>query len=736
MATTPQQSGTERPANGSGSPAPNPSQPPPKPDDHDRAPILPPAHRYESSLGALRQIFFGRPLSMALSGHQRLPKFLALPIFSSDALSSVAYATEAILGVLILASTGALHQAIYVAIAICGLIVVVSFSYRQVIFAYPNGGGAYPVGKENLGTLAALTAGASLLVDYVLTVAVSVASGVDAIGSFESASLAPLREVGSWVHAHTIVVCLVATVIITLANLRGVRESGTIFAWPTYVFILSLLSCIVAGIFEIFTGHHNYPTVAMQLNSAGAHEMKVGAQLAGTYLILQAFSSGCSALTGLEAISNTVPFFQKPQDRNAAATMVWMCVIAVVLFMGTTALALAMHTLPIDESASDYQSIISQISHDVFDGTAFSSMYYVVQIATALVLVLAANTAFSGFPQLCSMLAKDRFLPRQLASVGDRLVYANGIILLSLASCVLLVVFGGNVYELIPLYAVGVFTSFTIAQAGMVRRWLRVRSPGWQGGLALNAVGAVCTAAVAMIFVVSKWASGVVISDAINFWTGGVWQWSTGQFHHLSLTVYRGWQYTHPGQDMPGFTIGPNLTPHYGAWIVAVLIPLLVVMFYKIHDHYMDAETQLTLTEPEPFRPVDHVVVVMIPRLHRGVLEALRYAQTISNDTRAVYVEIDEAATPALKEMWEAYAHGTPLIVLASPARSLYGPILRYADAVLRDKPGEKLTIVIPEFVSKKWWHNILHNNSALLLKYILASKRNVIVTNVRYFLD
>jgi amino acid transporter len=473
----------------------------------------------------------------------------------------------------------------------------------------------------------------------------------------------------------------------------------------------------------------------MQLNLAHAHDMKVGAQLAGTYLILQAFSSGCSALTGLEAISNTVPYFRPPQDRNAAATMMWMCVIAIVLFFGTTFLALAMHTIPIDESASDYQSIISQISHDVFDGTAFSSMYYVVQIATALVLVLAANTAFSGFPQLASMLAKDRFLPRQLASVGDRLVFANGIILLALASCVLVVVFAGDVYELIPLYAVGVFTSFTIAQTGMVRRWLRLRSPGWQGGLVLNGIGAVATAAVAIIFVISKWASGVRISDSINIWTGGVWQWNSWQLSHFTYAGYDAWRQVHPGRALPGFAIGPNLTPHYGAWIVAVLIPLLVMMFHRIHEHYVDAESQLAITAPEPFTPVAHVVVVLIPRLHLGVLEALRYAQTISKDTRAVYVEIDEASTAALKEKWEEYAHGTPLIILASPFRSLIAPILRYIDAALWDRPGEKLTMVIPEAVSTRWWHNILHNNSGLFLKAILASKRNVIVTNVRYFL-
>ena len=589
---------------------------------------------------------------------------------------------------------------------------------------------------ENLGPLYALCAGASLLVDYVLTVAVSVASGIDAVSSFSSASMRWLADLGSFTHAHTIGICVVATLIIMLANLRGVRESGTIFAFPAYIFILSFVAMIIAGAVDHFTGH--LPTLSnVQVNHlAATYNLKTSATLAGLYLVLQAFSSGCSALTGMEAISNTTPVFMEPRAKNAADTMSWMAGIAVFFFFGITWLASVIGAMPIDSTAADYQTVISQIAHKVFDNTFFSWFYYVVQLSTAVILILAANTAFSGFPQLSSMLAKDRYLPRQLASLGDRLVYANGIILLALVSCVLLIIFHGDVYELIPLYAVGVFTSFTIAQSGMVRHWLKVRTPGWHLSIALNAVGAVATAAVALIFIVSKWASGVVINPALRFPTDGLYQLYAGHLHHWRLHEYRAWQNAHPGAILPGYQIGPGLEPHYGAWIVVVLIPLLISMFQSIQAHYIDAEDQLALGAPEPFIAIKHTVIVLVPRLHRGVLEAIRYAETISADARAVYVEINEEATPRLKRQWEEYIDNTPLVILASPYRSLFGPILRLVDAILRDNPGQKVTIIVPEFVSPKWWHNVLHNNSGLLLKYILSNKRNIIVTNVRYFLD
>ncbi|HEY3333101.1 MAG TPA: APC family permease [Capsulimonadaceae bacterium] len=694
------------------------------------------AHPFDSSISRLRAVLFGRALKSDQAGHQQLPNFLALPIFSSDALSSVAYATEAILGVLIVASTGALKQSIPIGFAICALILVVALSYRQIIFAYPHGGGAYPVGKENLGVTPALIAGAALLIDYVLTVAVSVASGVDAVGSFSSSDVDWLKSLGFWVHMHTVDVCIGFTLLIMFANLRGVKESGSVFAVPAYAFIIGFVVMIIAGVFGLATGHLVPPSTEQVNAMAKAHEMPVGLAMAGWYLVLQAFSSGCSALTGMEAISNTTTFFRPPQAKNAATTMSWMAGIAIFFFFGITYLANAFHAIPIDAKASDYQTVISQIAHMVFDNTHFAWFYYFVQLSTAIILILAANTAFAGFPQLASMLAKDSFLPRQLASVGDRLVFANGIGILAVAGIALLIIFQGDVYELIPLYAVGVFTSFTIAQAGMVKRWLRLKTPGWQTSIAINALGAIVTAAVALIFVVSKWASGVVISPHFAFPTYGVHQFAGGDFHSYSLHAYRAWQQSHPGAQLAGFTIGPDLTPHYGAWIVAVLIPIMVASFRRIAIHYKEYELQLSLTDWSAAKPKRHVVLVLVPRLHRGVVNSLVYAQSISPDARAVYVEINEAATAPLKKEWEEWSQGIPLLILASPYRSLVGPLLRYIQAVQREGANEIVTVVVPEFVSTRWWHTLLHNQAGLILKIALALRPGIVVSNVRYFFE
>jgi amino acid transporter len=630
-----------------------------------------------------------------------------------------------------------MHQSVAIAIAICTLIVIVTVSYRQVIFAYPNGGGAYPVGKENLGTNAALIAGAALLVDYVLTVAVSVASGVDAISSFSSDNrLEWIRETGFFVHAHTVEVCIFCTLIIMVANLRGVKESGMAFAFPAYVFILSFIILIIVGSTGYFS-HHIVPPTQTQFNiNAATHGIKVGVQTVGIYLLLQAFSSGCTALTGLEAISNTTPLFRAPQDKNAATTMSMMAAIAVFFFFGITWLADIFRTIPIDSSAVDYQTIISQLGHQVFDSSWAWWFYYVIQISTAIILILAANTAFAGFPQLASMLAKDKFLPRQLASIGDRLVFANGIVVLAAMSIVLIDVFRGNVYELIPLYAVGVFTSFTIAQSGMVVHWWRARTKGWQTSIVINGVGAMATAAVAMIFVVSKWDSGVFISSALTVPLHGVIVFSYNSFSHIGLADYRIWQHRHPGQTLHGIVIGPTLEPRYGAWLVVVLIPMLVAMFRSIEAHYLELREQLTLIGyVEPQASKKNIAIVLISGIHRGIVDALRYSQLISDDVRAVYVEIDESGTPLLRKRWEEWSNGVPLLILASPYRSLRGPMLRYIDAVQRESAGATVTIVLPEFVAEKWWHNILHNQAGLLLKLALSGREGVVVSNVRYFL-
>jgi len=677
------------------------------------ATLLPP-RRFDSEFGAIKRILFGQALSSSDAGHHKLPKILALPIFSSDALSSVAYATEAILGVLIGASTAALSQSIPIAIAICALILIVSLSYRQVIFEYPDGGGAYPVAKQNLGTTAALVAGASLLVDYILTVAVSVASGVDAIGSFESVSVEWLQVIGIWVHAHSVDVCILCTLLIMLANLRGVKESGAIFAIPAYGFILSFIAMIVAGFVGVYLTHSIHPPTITQFHMAAQeHKMLVGTALAGGYLLLQAFSSGCAALTGMEAISNTTMAFQEPRAKNAATTMMWMAGIAIFFIFGVTKLADVFRCIPIDSADPTYQTVISQVAHSVFDGTHFSWFYFVVQITTAIILILAANTAFAGFPQLASMLARDSFLPRQLATIGDRLVYNNGIVVLAIGGIALLVIFRGNVYELIPLYAIGVFTSFTLAQSGMVVRWLRLRKVGWIGGVALNGLGAVATALVAVIFVVSKWASGVPINPHWAIPAYGIF-WGI----HWSLVHY----------------IGAIITPRYGAWLVVVLIPLMVMMFRKIAAHYKDYEEQLSLTNFVPNLRQRHIVIVLVSRLHRGVIDALLYAKSISPDCQALYIETNEASTARIKQDWEQWSQGIPLIILTSQARSLLGPIKNYIFTVQREWDNEMVTVVLPEFVPTKWWHNLLHNQAGLMLKLSLAFRPGIVVSNVRYF--
>jgi amino acid transporter len=691
---------------------------------------------FESSLTKIRSLFFGKALASSQTGHQQLPKLLALPIFSSDALSSVAYATEAILGVLITVSTGALRQSIPVGIAICSLIFIVGLSYQQIIYAYPNGGGAYPVGKENLGKKPALIAAASLLIDYILTVAVSVASGVDAIGSFSSTNIDWLRESGIWVHEHSVTVCLAFTLLIMFANLRGVRESGTLFAFPAYSFIISFAVMIFVGVWGLWTGHIVPQTVTQMNVMAVSHGMTVATSMAGMYLVLQAFSSGCSALTGLEAISNTTPSFKPPQAKNAAATMGWMMGISIFFFMGVTYLAYAFHSLPIDSKASDYQTIISQIAHTIFDNTHFMWFYYFIQIATAIVLILAANTAFAGFPQLAAMLARDSVLPRQLAGIGDRLVFANGIVILGIVSCALIVVFQGDVYELLPLYAVGVFTSFTVAQSGMVVRWLRIRGAGWKSGIFINALGAIVTATVAIIFLVSKFASGVVISEHFTFPTYGVFQVMGSHIHYMNILQYRDWLKIHHGAPFAGLQIGPDLSPHYGAWIVAVLIPIFVAGFNKINAHYEDYERQLDVTNFTPSIPKRHVVIVLVPRLHRGVVNALLYAKSISKDARAVYIEYDNTSSKAIKSQWEDWSQGIPLVMLSSPLRTLVGPLLNYIKAVQHESESEIVTVIIPEFVSRRWWHALLHNQAGLILKLALAFRPGIIVSNVRYFFE
>ena len=676
----------------------------PQPAEPTSLPQLPPAHKYDSAVGGLRRLVFGRSLATSQAGHQKLPVFLALPIFSSDALSSNAYATEAILGVLLvtagsLDNVGALHFVIPVAIGICLLLATVVLSYRQIIFAYPDGGGAYPVTRDNVGVTASLVAAASLLVDYVLTVATSVASGVAAI-----ITAVPSLAQGTPAQAseHLMYMCYAGILLVTLLNLRGVREAGWAFAGPSYLFIGSIILTIIAGL--INTALHAPHVAAAVQDGIRFHAASQGLKAVGLYAVLRAFSMGCTALTGVEAISNTTPLFAEPHAKNAAKTTVVMGVLAVIMFFGLSYLTVrfGIHA-HLDQNAQDYKSLVGQVADiawpQITHGPAWlqghNPMFWVVQLSTALILVIAANAAFAGFPQLTSMLARDSFLPRQLANVGDRLSYSNGIILLSAAACALIYVFKGIVDDLLSLYAIGVFTSFTLAQIGMVRHWLRERHTGWQGSMVVNALGALATGAVTGIIGVSKFADGKPI----------------------------------------GFHLG-KYEPHYGAWLVIVLVPLMVAMFLKIHRHYDDLRRELSLDQPLPPRAADNVVLVLVPRLHRGILDALNYARLVSQDVRAVYIETNPDNTPDLKRDWEHWAGAIPLVIMESQYRSLIGPLMRYIDAVQRERTDDVVTIILPELVSRKWWHRLLHNQAGPLIRFALAHRRDVIVTNVRYFLE
>jgi len=600
---------------------------------------------------SLKRILLGNPLATSQTPHQRISKVVALAVFSSDALSSVAYATEEILLALAAGGIVALNYGLPVAACIAALLFVVAVSYRQTIHAYPSGGGAYIVAKENLGQGPGLTAAAALLVDYVMTVAVSIASGVAAITSaFPS------------LFDHRVIICVSLVAFVTLANLRGVRESGALFAPPTYFFVFSLGMLILVGLFR--TEFLGMPPAQPAL--------LVGTEELGILLLLRAFASGCTALSGVEAISNAVPAFRTPESRNASITLGWMAAILGFLFIGTSILAHRLELVPRPE-----ETILSQMAHGIFGSGV---LYYMVQVATAMILILAANTSFADFPRLSSLLARDRFLPRQLANRGDRLVFSNGIISLGLVSALLLVIFHGNTHALIPLYAVGVFLSFTLSQLGMVRHWYDNPGPGWRRKMVVNLAGGVTTAVVTVVIAASK-------------------------FLH-------------------------------GAWVVVLLIPLLVMGFQGVRRHYTFVRESLSLEGYKPpAPPAGHLVVVLIAGVHRGVLEALRYARSISSNVTALSVEIDPEVTERVRQRWKLWSGGIPLTVLKSSYRSVVKPLSDYLDDYLEKNPNHMVTVVLPEFIPTHWWHHLMHNQTALLIKTALLFKHGVIVTSVPHHL-
>ncbi len=660
---------------------------------------------------SVKRLIVGRALRTEQAAHERLSKLTALAVFSSDALSSTAYATEEILLVLAVAvaygQANAFKYVIPISLGIAALLAIVAISYRQTIHAYPSGGGAYIVAKENLGTTPGLIAAAALLVDYVLTVSVSIAAGVAALTS------AVQGTQFAWLDDHKITLCLFFIVLIALANLRGVRESGALFAAPTYVFIVSFLFMIGYGLVHYLKLGGVAPAPSADLALAvGFH-----AQPLTLFLLLGAFSNGCSALTGVEAISNGIPAFKAPEARNASLTLVWMAVLLTAMFLGTSLLAYLYGVHP-----HANETVISQFARLMFSGS-LSWCYYLVQAATAAILILAANTSFADFPRLGSLLARDRFLPRQFANRGDRLVFSNGIVILAIFASLLVVAFAGDTSRLIPLYAVGVFLSFTLSQAGMVRHWLTERDKGHA-----QAINAAPLAG----------AARQLLPDVAL----AVEQRQQSHFVHDEVTAPASWKkaivINGVGAVATAIVLAVFIVTKFihGAWIVVVVIPLLVLLFKGIHEHYLSVARQLTIEGVEPLHEVNHAVIVPISGIHRGVINALQYAKSIApHNVTAVYVDFDEQATALLRQKWEQWNFGVKLVVLPSPYRELTAPLLRYIHRVDRKRDDDIVTVIIPEFVPAKWWQHLLHNQSSLLLKGALLFKQGVIVVNVPYHL-
>ena len=598
----------------------------------------------------LKRWIVGEPMSLAQASHERLSKIIALAVFSSDALSSVAYATEEILLILVLAGAAAAHLSVPLATAIVALLIIVAVSYQQTIHAYPSGGGSYIVARANLGPTAGLVAAAALLIDYVLTVAVSVAAGVAALTSAVPMLL-----------THRVALSVGFVALIAFANLRGVRESGRIFAAPTYLFVATFAVLVGTGLYRVLRG---------ELQPLPVHVAEASTAVTW-FLVLRAFSSGCTALTGVEAISNGVPAFKPPESRNASITMGWMAGILGGLFLGITVLAWALRVTPIEN-----ETVVSQIARALFGTGLF---YYLVQISTTLILILAANTSFADFPRLSSLLSRDRYVPRQFATLGDRLVFSNGILILGGLAALLLIIFGGDTHALIPLYAVGVFLSFTLSQGGMIRHWLTKRGPGWRRRLVINGTGAVVTGVVTLVIAVTK--------------------------------------FTH------------------GAWMVVLLIPVLVMAFKAVHRHYEVVAKELSLDNLVDEPPVTTTVLVLVGDLHLGVVRALHFAQSLVPNPKAVYVETDPARTLRLQERWSKGGYGVPLVVLSSPYRSVLGPLFEYIERLQRQSPDGMIAIVIPEFVPRHWWQQVLHNQTALLVKGALLFRRGIVVVDVPFHL-
>ncbi|OCA88215.1 amino acid permease [Bacillus sp. FJAT-27225] len=602
----------------------------------------------------IKRFLIGRPLKSIELGEQRLSKRKALAILSSDAMSSVAYGPEQILLVLVTIGAAAFWYSLPIALGVLVLLLALILSYRQIIYAYPHGGGAYIVSRENLGTNYGLIAGGSLLVDYILTVSVSVSAGTDAITSAFPA-----------LHKHNVGIAIVFVIVITILNLRGLTESASVLAYPVYLFVMALFILIGAGIFKVATGQ-----VPPELSAP------IGTPVAGIslFLLLRAFASGSSALTGIEAISNAIPTFKDPAPRNAAKTLAAMGTLLAILFTGIVLLGYFYGINPKAE-----ETVVSQIASSVF-GRYW--LYFFIQFTTALILILAANTGYSAFPLLAVNLAKDKFIPRMFTIRGDRLGYSNGIIFLGLASILLIVVFRGHTENLIPLYAVGVFIPFTLSQTGMILKWLREKPAGWKVKLAVNATGAVISLLVTVMFFLTKFAQ---------------------------------------------------------VWSVLVFLPLIIFVFRRIHKHYYEVADQLRVASSEPAMEVaGNVIIIPVAGITHVVENSLNYAKSLKADKLiAVYVSFDKEEQKRFEEKWKQWQPDVRMVTLYSPYRSIIQPLTKFVD-IIEHKAAEsnyKVTVIIPQFIPKKGWHNILHNQSSLLIRAYLLYKRDIIITTVPYHL-
>jgi len=614
---------------------------------------------WQRALAGVRSFLIGRPISSEREEHERLTKVKALAVFSSDNISSSAYATEEMMRVLVVAGVGAFSLIMPLTLVIAVVLAIVATSYRQTIRAYPNGASSYIVASDNLGAPAGLVAAGALLIDYTLTVAVSVSAGVAAITSIVPA-----------LYPERVPIAVGIVVVLTLGNLRGVRESGTIFMAPTYVYLAAILGMIAFGLVGITMGFVPPYTPPPEWTAEWTAD---GVSVLGLLLILRAFSSGAVALTGVEAISDGVPAFKPPEWRNARTTLTWAAILFGTLFVCISLLVSLLGILP---DPSEQQTVLSILARHL---TGDGWYLILVQVSTALLLTLAANTSFADFPRLSSFLARDGFMPRQFAFRGDRLAFTTGIVALAGVAILLLLAFEASVTALIPLYTLGVFVAFTLSQSGMVRRWWSRREPGWRRGLAINGLGAATTGAIVIIVAVSKF-------------TGG-------------------------------------------AWLVMIMVPLLVALMWAIHVHYRRLEQAIaprsTLAAARPARTP--LVVVPIARLDQPSIEALSFARSIAPDALAVHITNEAESAAELRARWSELGNGLELVIVESPYRALIGPLTRYLDALQRQDPNRRLLVVLSEVVPRHWWDNFLHNQTALRLKLRLFFRPNTIVADVPY---